>query len=60
VTIDKHKLTQTTMYTFALHSKRHAAFMDAFNDLLARDDVQYGQLVPPEQQDTSGVPMARS
>jgi putative Mg2+ transporter-C (MgtC) family protein len=60
VTIDKHKSTQMTMYTFALHSKRSEAFMEAFNNLLARSDVQYGQLVPPEQQDAVSLITAPS
>jgi putative Mg2+ transporter-C (MgtC) family protein len=45
LTIERDKQTQTTRYVFGLRSTRPQAFVDAFNDLLPRQDVQYGQLV---------------
>ena len=57
-TLDKNKPTQTTRYTFVLHGKKREAFVEAFNDLLTRDDVQYGQLVSPEPQESISAPAA--
>jgi putative Mg2+ transporter-C (MgtC) family protein len=50
VTIDKHKQARTVSYTFVVRGKRRHAFIDAFNALLQRHDVQYGQLMQQEQQ----------
>jgi putative Mg2+ transporter-C (MgtC) family protein len=50
VTIDKDKQAGTASYIFVLSSKRRGAFIEAFNDLLQRDDVQYGQLMQQEEQ----------
>jgi hypothetical protein len=55
VTIDKNKLAQTASYTFILHSKHPEAFVQAFSDLLKRDDVQYGQLLSQEQQESGSA-----
>ena len=49
VAIEKNKQAQTTNYTFVLRGKKSSAFVEAFNDLLQRDDVQYGQLMQQEQ-----------
>ena len=49
VAIEKSKQAQTTNYTFVLRGKKSSAFVEAFNDLLQRDDVQYGQLMQQEQ-----------
>ncbi|GIX49093.1 MAG: hypothetical protein KatS3mg131_3304 [Candidatus Tectimicrobiota bacterium] len=49
VTIDRDKQTHTTHYTFVLRGKRRHAFVEAFDALLQRDDVQYGQLLQQEQ-----------
>ncbi len=49
VAIEKSKQAQTTNYTFVLRGKKSNAFVEAFNDLLQRDDVQYGQLMQQEQ-----------
>lgn len=50
VTIDKDKRADVIGYTFVLRSKGRGAFIEAFNKLMQRDDVQYGQLIPQDQQ----------
>lgn len=51
ITIDKDKRANTTGYRFVVHSKRSGAFVDAFNELMQRDDVQHGQLIQQDQQE---------
>lgn len=51
VTIDKDKRSETTGYTFVVRSKRKDGFMKAFNELMQRDDVCYGQLIHQDQQE---------
>lgn len=55
VTIEKNKRTRTATYTFVVYSKRQEAFVAAFNALLTRDDVQYGQLLAQEQQESGDL-----
>lgn len=43
--IDTNKQQQTVHYTFFVHGKKTAAFMNAFAALLAREDVHQGQLL---------------
>ncbi len=50
VTIDKDKQADTTSYTFVVRSKRSEVFVEAFNALVQREDVQYGQLMHQDQQ----------
>jgi putative Mg2+ transporter-C (MgtC) family protein len=54
-TIDKNKSAQIASYIFVLHSKHTEAFVEAFSDLLKRDDVQYGQLTSQESQESASA-----
>jgi putative Mg2+ transporter-C (MgtC) family protein len=51
VTIDRDKQARTASYTFVVRGRRRNAFFEAFNTLVQRDDVQYGQLRQHEQQE---------
>jgi hypothetical protein len=51
VTIEKDKQSRAANYTFVLRSKRREAFVEAFNMLLQREDVRYGQLQHQDQQE---------
>lgn len=55
VTIDKDKHANMTSYRFVVHSKRQGAFIDAFNELMQRDDVQHGQLIQQDQQEVEEI-----
>lgn len=48
VAIEKNKLARTANFTFVLRSRKDEAFLTAFNALLQRDDVTYGQLIQQE------------
>lgn len=50
VTIDKDKQAGTASYTFVVRSKRSRVFIEAFNALMQREDVHYGQLIHQDQQ----------
>lgn len=45
LTIERDKQAQVTRYVFGLRSRHPQAFIAAFNALMLRQDVQYGQLV---------------
>lgn len=51
VAIDRDKQADMTGYRFVVYGKRRGAFMDAFNELMQRDDVQHGQLIYQDQQE---------
>lgn len=51
VAIEKNKQSRAANYTFVLRSKRREAFVEAFNALLQREDVRYGQLLQQEVQE---------
>ncbi len=51
VTIDKDKQAGTIRYTFVVRSKRKGVFIEAFDALMQREDVQYGQLIHQDQQE---------
>jgi putative Mg2+ transporter-C (MgtC) family protein len=51
VTIEKDKQSRTANYTFVLRSKHREAFVEAFNMLLQREEVHYGQLQEQDQQE---------
>lgn len=51
LTIERDKRTQMTRYVFGLRSTYRQAFINAFNDLMQRQDVQYGQLTQQAHQE---------
>ena len=53
VMIDKDKQADVIGYTFMVHSKRRGAFMEAFDELMQREDVRYGQFIQQDQQEAN-------
>jgi putative Mg2+ transporter-C (MgtC) family protein len=51
LTIERDKQAQSTRYVFGLRSTHPQAFIDAFNTLMQRQDVQYGQLMQQVHQE---------